>query len=71
MTKWPLHPFKDLNGYVSDLVENQYEASLLHKLGIDYNVLLENNMTCDWMKMFRYSVKEWALLGFSVHLASK
>jgi hypothetical protein len=70
MTKWPLHPFRDLNGYISDLIENHYEAPLLHKLGINYQVLMERNMTIDWMKMFNYTVKEWTLLGFGVHDAS-
>jgi hypothetical protein len=65
MTKWPLHPLKDLNGYIPDLIANNYEASLLHKLGIDYKVLVSMNMTIEWMKMFKFSEKEWVLLGFN------
>jgi hypothetical protein len=71
MTKWPLHPFRDLNGYIPDLIEHRYEASLLHELGIDYGALLDKNMTMEWMKMFKYSAKEWALLGFTVRHAAK
>lgn len=70
MTRWPLHPFTHLDGYISDLVENHYEASLLHKLDIDYELLIDRNMTIEWMKMLKYSEREWALLGFNAHHAS-
>jgi hypothetical protein len=66
MTRWPLHPFSDLGGYIPDLIENRYDATLLHKLGIDYPTLLERNMTVSWMKMFNFGGKDWALLGFRV-----
>ena len=71
MTKWPLHPFQDLHGYIPDLIEHRYEASLLHKLGINYQELLDENMTIEWMKMFKYSAKEWALLEFDVQDAAR
>ena len=70
MTRWPLHPFQDLGGYIPDLIENHYEASLLHKLGIDYQLLTDRNMTVEWMKMFKYSERDWALLGFNAHHVS-
>jgi hypothetical protein len=64
MTKWPLHPFRDLHGYIPDLIENKYDAELLHKLGIDYQILVNHNMTIEWMTMFKFSQKDWALLNF-------
>jgi hypothetical protein len=70
MTKWPLHPFRDLHGYIPDLIENRYEASLLRKLGVDYQILLSKDMTMEWMKMFKYSIREWALLGFNARDAA-
>jgi hypothetical protein len=70
MTIWPLHPFKDLNGHIPDLIEHHYEASLLHKLGIDYKLLVDRSMTIEWMKMFKFSERDWALLGFNAHYAS-
>lgn len=63
MTAWPLHPFDDLHGYIPDLIENKYDAALLHKLNIDYDRLVEKFMTVEWMKMFNFSPQDWALLG--------
>ena len=71
MTKWPLHPFDDLHGYIPDLISNRYKAPLLHKIGIDYQRLLDKNMTIDWMKMFNYSTSDWALLGFNSYFTAR
>jgi hypothetical protein len=65
MTRWPLHPFRDLHGYIPDLISNKYDAALLHKLGIDYQVLVDNSMSVEWMKMFNFSNKDWVSLCFN------
>jgi hypothetical protein len=62
MTAWPLHPFRDLGGYIPDLIANSYDAPLLRKLGIDYSYLMRENMTIEWMKMFNFSGREWSSL---------
>jgi hypothetical protein len=64
MTKWPLHPFTHLHGYIPDLVEHKYDAKLLLKLGINYQFLVSKSMTIEWMKMLNFSIKDWAYLGF-------
>jgi hypothetical protein len=66
MTKWPLHPFDHLHGYIPDLIEHRYDAALLRKLGINYNLLVRKNMTIEWMKMFNFSERDWASLDLDV-----
>jgi hypothetical protein len=66
MTNWPLHPFNDLGGHIPDLIEHKYSAKLLRTLGINHSVLLGKKMTVEWMKMFNFSEREWALLSLDL-----
>jgi hypothetical protein len=68
MTAWPLHPFRDLCGYIPDLIQHKYNAPLLRKLGIDYPSLIRENMTIEWMKMFNFSAKEWSSMKLDITL---
>jgi len=68
MDQWvpkPLHPFEHLNGTVLDILENNYPASLLLKLQIDYATLSSMHMTPEMMKCLHYSLEEWKSLGFN------
>lgn len=57
MTSWPLHPINHLGAFVSDMVYHKYDAFILKNLKIDFEVLLNANMTIEWMKLFKFTVK--------------
>ena len=64
MSHWPLHPLEHLRGFIPDLIQHQYEASLLKKLGITYQILTNMHLNSEWMQLFRFVENDWFLLGF-------
>jgi hypothetical protein len=67
MLRWPLHPIKDLDGDLSDLMMGGYSAHVLHQLRVTYSDLLALHMSPQHMRVFHYTLQEWELLGFSRH----
>ena len=66
MLEWPLHPVYDLQANVSDLATMHYSPTVMARLGITYDFLRNiMGMDDDWMRVLRYSPREWAQMGFT------
>lgn len=64
MTIWPLHPIQHLGGSLMNLMEQQYPAPLLLKLGITHATLFrELGMRPEHMPMLKLTLDEWKLIG--------
>ena len=65
MLEWPLHPVQHLRGNLSDLASLHYRPHVLVKLGITYDYMRGVlNMDDRWMRVLKYTPKEWVQLGF-------
>lgn len=65
MLDWPLHPIRDLKGNLAVIVEHKYDVKTLLKLGLGYNVLKQMGLTCEWMNMMEFSLRDWLDLGMT------
>lgn len=63
MTQWPLHPIRDLNADLGDIISMRWTPDQMVRLGISLDDLVGIGMESDVMCMFGYPLTAWIHLG--------
>lgn len=63
MTQWPLHPVTHCGMDLADIMQTQWSADEMLRVGIDFPLLIELGMTPTIMKTFGLSLLTWQKLG--------
>ena len=65
MTMWKAHPIHDFKADLGDLIGMGWKSEQYKLMNVTYSDLVEVGMTADTMAIFRFTLYEWSLLGFT------
>jgi hypothetical protein len=65
MTQWPLHPIRDMNADLGDILSMRWTPDQMMRLGITLDDLTCIGMEADVMCLFGYPLTSWVHLGLT------
>lgn len=65
MSMWDVHPIRDFQCDLGDLIHAHWEAHQYKRMGITFDDLLEMGLTPETMMLFGFTLNNWIHIGFT------